>query len=198
MSRVAHPKGNSETRFTGAELERLVDEVWKRGREVPGADPEHWRQDACGAWIRRELVGHADSDFGWKIESVADEGAPLEGLLRPFHCRNDYDRVHRRVVYRVRADDQLAAARIAGLPCIAGPRPPEGAIPQVGARDPRLETSPIFDDCAEVALDQASEATVCYFNGAGYRLGALVMSGEQLLRCAGKGVWVRMGKGQPR
>jgi len=38
---------------------RLIEAVWARGRALPEADPEQWRQDACGAWMRREHFGRA-------------------------------------------------------------------------------------------------------------------------------------------
>jgi hypothetical protein len=69
----------------------LIDVVWQHGRVMPEADPEHWRQDACGAWIRREHFGRADSDFGWKIESVVAGKAQTADALRPFQWRNGYD-----------------------------------------------------------------------------------------------------------
>jgi hypothetical protein len=53
----------------------LIEAVWLHGRVMPEADPEHWRQDACGAWMRREQFGREDTDFGWKIESVVPGGA---------------------------------------------------------------------------------------------------------------------------
>ena len=197
-ARSASRTGNSHTEFTADEMDALVEAVWQQGRAVPGADPAMWRQDECGAWIHRGHVGHARSDFGWKIESVAAEGPAMAGLLRPYHWRNAYDRIHRRAVYSVNADAQQAAARLAGLPCRSGASAPPNAVRQVGAPDPALETSPIFDDREALTVDQALEDVACYFNGAAYRAGDFVMSGEELLRCDGKGVWVRAGRGMPR
>jgi hypothetical protein len=68
----------------------LVDAVWQHGRAMPEADPAQWRQDACGAWMRRDQYG-LESDFGWKIERVSPGGADTARNLRPFHCRNGYD-----------------------------------------------------------------------------------------------------------
>lgn len=101
------PKGNSETHFTRAEFEELlslppsedaerptalselVDAAWNRGRVMPEADPSIWRQDACGAWIRREQIGR-QTEFGWKIRNLsAGDEQRLEDL-RPFHWRNDF------------------------------------------------------------------------------------------------------------
>jgi hypothetical protein len=35
----------------------VVQAVWEKGAVVPGADPEQWRKDACGAWIARDPAG---------------------------------------------------------------------------------------------------------------------------------------------
>jgi hypothetical protein len=68
----------------------LIDAVWQHGRVMPEADPAQWRQDACGAWMRREHYGH-ESDFGWKLERIAPGGADSADRLRPYHWRNGYD-----------------------------------------------------------------------------------------------------------
>jgi hypothetical protein len=70
-------------------------------------------------------------------------------------------------------------------------------LPQVGAPDPELKTSPIFDQDDEISLDLELEAGVCYFNDAAYRIGEYVLSGGEVLRCEGRGVWMREGEGQP-
>jgi hypothetical protein len=66
----------------------LIDVVWEHGRIMPEADPAIWRQDQCGAWMRRADYGQHDSPFGWKIEKVAVGDSES---LRPFHVRNHYD-----------------------------------------------------------------------------------------------------------
>jgi hypothetical protein len=68
----------------------LIEAVWAHGRTLPEADSAEWRQDACGAWIRREHFGREDSEFGWKIEQIA-AGAQSAENLRPFQWRNGYD-----------------------------------------------------------------------------------------------------------
>ncbi|MDH3280903.1 MAG: hypothetical protein OEQ39_29410 [Gammaproteobacteria bacterium] len=69
---------------------------------------------------------------------------------------------------------------------------------EVGAPDPELENSPIFDYESEWAeyQDLELETGVCYFNGETYPLGEYVSSGGELLRCMEKGVWVRVGSSQ--
>jgi hypothetical protein len=70
-------------------------------------------------------------------------------------------------------------------------------LPQVGAPDPELKTSPIFDQDDEISLDLELEASVCYFNDVAYPIGEYVISGSEVLRCEGRGVWVREGETQP-
>jgi hypothetical protein len=67
-------------------------------------------------------------------------------------------------------------------------------VPEVGAPDPELKTSPIFDEYEEVSMDMELEAGVCYFNDIAYPIGQFVRSGSELLRCEGRGVWVREGE----
>jgi len=73
-------------------------------------------------------------------------------------------------------------------------------VPQVGAPDPELKTSPIVDEMEEyeeLAPDVEFEAGVCYFNGVTYPLGQSVRSGSELLRCEEQGIWVRRGEMRP-
>jgi hypothetical protein len=67
--------------------------------------------------------------------------------------------------------------------------------PQVGAPDPLLRTSQIFDeaDREELSLDAELEVGICYFNDGIYQLGDFVCSGDELLRCEEYGIWVREG-----
>ena len=70
-------------------------------------------------------------------------------------------------------------------------------LPQVGAPDPELNTSPIFDQDDDISPDLELEAGVCYFNDLIYRIGQYVMSGNEVLRCEGRGVWMREGETLP-
>ena len=71
-------------------------------------------------------------------------------------------------------------------------------IPQVGAPDPELKTSPIFDEDEEdISPDLELETGVCYFNNASYTIGQYVLSGSELLQCEERGVWVRRGDMRP-
>ena len=66
---------------------------------------------------------------------------------------------------------------------------------QVGAPDPELKNSPIFDetDAENLSLDAEIESGGCYLNGHSFAIGDYVCSGSEMLRCEGRGVWVREG-----
>jgi hypothetical protein len=75
-------------------------------------------------------------------------------------------------------------------------------LPNVGAPDPELRTSPIVEGSAGEELaavdpgtqpDEPAATEVCYFNGCRYRVGDYVRSGDEVLRCDRGGVWVRKG-----
>jgi hypothetical protein len=71
-------------------------------------------------------------------------------------------------------------------------------IPQVGAPDPELRNSPIIDDeDEELPTEVDVETGACYFNGVTYPLGSYVLSGNELLHCMERGVWVRTGEERP-
>jgi hypothetical protein len=84
--------------------EALVDAVWQHGRVMPEMDASVWRQDACGAWMRREHFGHEASEFGWKMEKVAPGAGDDAERLRPFHLHNSYDIANGRPHCRTTAD----------------------------------------------------------------------------------------------
>jgi hypothetical protein len=58
--------------------EEQVESAWRRGRVLAQADASVWRQDACGAWMRRGHFGREDSEFGSKIENID----PTPGAVR--------------------------------------------------------------------------------------------------------------------
>lgn len=68
---------------------------------------------------------------------------------------------------------------------------------QVGAPDPERRNSPIIDDEEDLTLDLELEAGVCYFNDRAYAIGSYVMSGDEVLHCEERGVWVKKGEQQP-
>lgn len=71
-------------------------------------------------------------------------------------------------------------------------------VTEVGAPDPTLQTSPIFDGDEELSLDLELESGACYFNSAVYPVGQYLLSGSELLHCEERGVWVRKGEMRPK
>lgn len=77
----------------------------------------------------------------------------------------------------------------------------EGHPLQVGAPDPERRTSPIVDRESEtdetLAGNLEVETGVCYFNGQAFGIGEYVCSGNELLHCEERGIWVSKGPCRP-
>ncbi len=71
--------------------EETVQQVWDRARARPNRDPTTWRQDECGAWIKRSHYLNDRSDYGWHIENVTPGGPDAPENLRAYHLRNHFD-----------------------------------------------------------------------------------------------------------
>lgn len=70
--------------------EQVIQQVWEHGRAIGELDANEWRQDQCGAWIRRDQYEHTQSEYGWQIHSLsAGDVAPEH--LRPFQHQNAVD-----------------------------------------------------------------------------------------------------------
>jgi hypothetical protein len=107
---MAPPQPSSASKQPMNLKQELVDRVWQHARVTAEADPAIWRQDACGAWMRRDQYGHDHAEFGWRIENVS-AGAPNDPAnLRPFHCRNRFDVANNRPHCAVIADRAGAPA----------------------------------------------------------------------------------------
>lgn len=90
--------------------DELLSRAWESARAVPDFDRSDWRQDQCGAWIRRDQYDHPASEFGWRILDVAAGHKNEPDTLRAFHVRNTFDVAQGRPVCRVHADRQFVAA----------------------------------------------------------------------------------------
>lgn len=49
--------------------EQIVNEVWRKAKTITDYDPDVWRQDFAGAWIKREMYG-TETNFGWEIDHL--------------------------------------------------------------------------------------------------------------------------------
>jgi len=98
----------------------LIDIIWQHGRVMPEADPAMWRQDECGAWMRRDQFERRDSPFGWKVERVSSSSDSEN--LRPFNLANHYDIANGEAHCRLTADRS-------GVPAEKYARPPRNRAP---------------------------------------------------------------------
>ena len=73
----------------------------------------------------------------------------------------------------------------------------QGDIPHVGAPDPELNTSPILDDEEDETLDPELGPGVCFYNDISFPIGQYVRTGDELLKCVGRGVWLRQLEIEP-
>ncbi|MDP1699576.1 MAG: HNH endonuclease signature motif containing protein [Aestuariivirga sp.] len=72
--------------------EKLIQEVWEKGKPVPGLDDRHWRYDADGRMICRSDHGKRDSAYGWEKDHIvptAVGGLDILSNLRPLHCKGN-------------------------------------------------------------------------------------------------------------
>lgn len=84
--------------------EQLIQQVWEKARANGEVDSSEWREDECGAWMRREDYGKTDSEFGWKIVNIIPGAPDTLVNLRPFHLINGYDLSHHQPRCHVMAD----------------------------------------------------------------------------------------------
>ncbi len=84
--------------------EQLIQQVWEKARANGDVDVNEWREDECGAWIRRTDFGKTDSDFAWRIVNVSAGGPDTVDNLRPLHIENAYDIANGKPKRRVTAD----------------------------------------------------------------------------------------------
>lgn len=73
--------------------DEVVSKVWAKATSV-SEENEKWgfRQDTCGAWIKRSDYGRRDTEWGWEVDHIdaqADGGGDELRNLRPLHWKNN-------------------------------------------------------------------------------------------------------------
>lgn len=71
---------------------KTINAVWKKAIIVNGVDPNIWRKDYAGAWIKKSEYGNCKSDFGWEIDHqkpVSKQGTDDLNNLVPLQWENN-------------------------------------------------------------------------------------------------------------
>ena len=72
-----------------------IYDVWSKGKLVSNNNPDVYRKDVCGAWIRYDLHGKRETQFGWEIDHIkpeSDGGSNHISNLRPLHWKNNLEK----------------------------------------------------------------------------------------------------------
>ncbi|MEZ3518017.1 HNH endonuclease signature motif containing protein [uncultured Duncaniella sp.] len=72
-------------------MDKLIESVWNRARQIEHRNPDVWRQDFAGAWIRRDQYG-VMSKFGWVIDHIKPKsmnGDDSLDNLQALHWKNN-------------------------------------------------------------------------------------------------------------
>lgn len=67
-------------------------DVWKKAMTVNGVDPDAFRQDYAGAWIRYADYGNRKSQYGWEIDHLkplSQGGEELNTNYLPLQWQNN-------------------------------------------------------------------------------------------------------------
>ena len=65
----------------------LIRRVWEKASTIPGQDPETYRTDMSGTWIRLKDFNNEDSVYGWTLYSVDGAEQNIQNISRliPLH-----------------------------------------------------------------------------------------------------------------
>ena len=69
-----------------------IEQVWQKALIAPNNNPNVFRKDYAGAWIRRDQYGDRNAVYGWEIDHCKPEslgGTDDLANLYPLHWRNN-------------------------------------------------------------------------------------------------------------
>lgn len=89
-----------------------IQRIWEKGTVCPPNDPNVWRKDQCGAWMRRSDYGAASANeshtsFTWQIDHIKPESKGGEDWVsnaRPLQWYNNDCRQNNRLKTRITAE----------------------------------------------------------------------------------------------
>lgn len=92
-----------------------LDTIWKKGKECPPNDPNIWRKDQCGAWIRRDMYGAASENephtsYKWQVDHIKPDSKGGEDSIsnaRPLQCYNNDFRQNGPLVKKITANGKV-------------------------------------------------------------------------------------------
>lgn len=74
----------------------IINAVWDKATKVSEANEElGFRQDQCGAWIKKSAYGDRSNPYGWEIDHITPDskgGKDILSNLRPLHWGNNASR----------------------------------------------------------------------------------------------------------
>lgn len=71
--------------------EEEIEMVWEKGQVVNNNNPQVWRKDYAGAWIKRDQYG-VETEYGWVVDHrnpISNGGTYNSRNLEPLHWRNN-------------------------------------------------------------------------------------------------------------
>ena len=88
--------------------EVTIQNVWKKGKVVPGYNSDYIRKDQCGAWIIHDMYGNRNSSYGWEIDHivpVSTGGTDYLSNLRPLQWENNDYRYDKQLIVVITSEE---------------------------------------------------------------------------------------------
>jgi len=67
----------------------LIRQVWVKASPIHGQNPDIFRMDINGVWIRMKDYNNIDSLYGWTIYSLMEKESNKTNNLIPVHTHNN-------------------------------------------------------------------------------------------------------------